>query len=146
MSRPCPFRALLPLLFAGPLLAAEPPVDLRCEYLTQPLAVESPAPRLSWRLRDERRGAAQTAWRVIVASSAERAAIQPACSATGVTAVKPPHAVRRAPCCRAPLDQLTTPTIRSNTCGAAKSTGLPLICGGRLWLGKNVNRSPCRPV
>jgi alpha-L-rhamnosidase len=54
--------------------AAEPPVDLRCESLGQPLAVEGVAPRLSWRLRDARLGAAQTAWRVIVASSAAQAA------------------------------------------------------------------------
>ena len=44
--------------------------------------------------------------------AAAREAIQPVCSATGVTAVKPPQAVRRAPCWMAPLDQLTTPAIR----------------------------------
>lgn len=74
MRRPSPFRLLPLFLLTYALHAAEPPVDLRCEYLAQPLAVESAAPRLSWRLRDERRGAAQTAWRVIVASTAERAA------------------------------------------------------------------------
>jgi alpha-L-rhamnosidase len=50
------------------------PVALRCEYLVAPEAIESPAPRLSWRVESERRGAAQTAWQVRVASSAEKLA------------------------------------------------------------------------
>lgn len=44
--------------------------DLRCEYLTDPTPVETRAPRLSWRLISERRGCAQTAWQIRVASSA----------------------------------------------------------------------------
>ena len=74
MRCPSLLRPLVLLALAAVTQAAEPPVDLRCESLGQPLAVEGVAPRLSWRLRDARRGAAQTAWRVIVASSAARAA------------------------------------------------------------------------
>jgi alpha-L-rhamnosidase len=42
---------------------------LRCEYLTNPLGIDVKQPRLSWELRDERRGARQTAYQIQVASS-----------------------------------------------------------------------------
>jgi alpha-L-rhamnosidase len=47
------------------------PVDLRCEYLTDPLGIDVIAPRLTWRLHDDActRGQRQTACRVLVASS-----------------------------------------------------------------------------
>jgi len=45
------------------------PYDLRCEYLENPLGLDEPHPRLSWKLRDERRGARQRAWQVRVAQS-----------------------------------------------------------------------------
>ncbi len=77
--------ALFVPLFA--LLAAAPAVvraqagttaikltSLRCEYLVAPEAIESPAPRLSWRIEADRRGAAQTAWQVRVASTSEKLA------------------------------------------------------------------------
>jgi len=47
---------------------------LRCEHAVNPLGVEAPAPRLSWRMESDRRGARQTAYRVCVASTAERLA------------------------------------------------------------------------
>ncbi len=47
---------------------------LRTEYLVAPDNIDSPAPRLSWRLESARRGAAQTAWQIRVASSAARLA------------------------------------------------------------------------
>ncbi|HNC25214.1 MAG TPA: alpha-L-rhamnosidase N-terminal domain-containing protein, partial [Opitutaceae bacterium] len=44
-------------------------VQLRCNHLDQPLGVHDPAPRLSWRLAtDGRRGARQTAYRIIVST------------------------------------------------------------------------------
>lgn len=43
---------------------------LRAEYLVDPLAVDVREPRLSWRIDSNRRGARQTAYRVLVASSA----------------------------------------------------------------------------
>jgi alpha-L-rhamnosidase len=57
------------------------PVDLRCEYLENPLGVDSPAPRLSWKLevdngkseirnlKDTPRGVKQTAYQILVATS-----------------------------------------------------------------------------
>ena len=47
------------------------PYDLRCEFFTNPIGIDEPVPRLSWKLRDSRPGARQTAWQVCAASSAE---------------------------------------------------------------------------
>jgi alpha-L-rhamnosidase len=44
---------------------------LRCEYLEHPLGLDMPHPRLSWRPASEKRGAAQSAYRILVASSPE---------------------------------------------------------------------------
>lgn len=47
---------------------------LRCEYLVDPLGIDERIPRLSWRLALPVRGARQVAYRIRVASSAERLA------------------------------------------------------------------------
>src|SRR4051812_31853721 len=39
---------------------------LRCEYVTNPLGIDTPRPRLSWQMSDDRRGARQTAYQVVV--------------------------------------------------------------------------------
>ncbi|HEX7960804.1 MAG TPA: glycoside hydrolase family 78 protein [Terriglobales bacterium] len=44
-------------------------VDLRCEYKINPLGIDSPAPRLSWRLEGTARGIAQTAYQIRVAET-----------------------------------------------------------------------------
>ncbi len=46
--------------------------NLRCEYETNPPAVESPQPELSWWLASAERGQRQTAYQVQVASTVER--------------------------------------------------------------------------
>jgi hypothetical protein len=60
------------------IVAAEvSPVNLRCEYDKDPLAVSSAKPRLSWVLKADAspaRGARQTAYRILVASSPEELA------------------------------------------------------------------------
>jgi alpha-L-rhamnosidase len=43
-----------------------PAQKLRCEYLENPLGIDSPSPRFSWQLNDPRPGARQTAYRVWV--------------------------------------------------------------------------------
>jgi alpha-L-rhamnosidase len=48
------------------------PTDLRCEYLANPLGIDVPEPRLSWKLESSIRGQKQTAYRVLVASSPEK--------------------------------------------------------------------------
>ena len=47
---------------------------LTCEFSTNPLGIDVPAPRLSWRLESGERGQKQTAWQVLVASSDDRLA------------------------------------------------------------------------
>jgi alpha-L-rhamnosidase len=47
---------------------------LRCEYLVAPLGLDERAPRLSWAIESDRRGASQTAYRVRVSSSTEKLA------------------------------------------------------------------------
>ena len=44
-------------------------VDLRCDTLTNPLGLDSPTPRLSWKLDDTRMGARQSAFQIQVATS-----------------------------------------------------------------------------
>ncbi|GGV29508.1 alpha-L-rhamnosidase [Actinomadura cremea] len=43
------------------------PYGLTCESLAVPLGLDEPCPRLSWKLRSERRGDAQTAYRITAA-------------------------------------------------------------------------------
>lgn len=61
------------LLFAivSELAAGVSPVGLRCEYLSNPTGIDEAQPRLSWRVESPERGQKQTAYRLLVASSAE---------------------------------------------------------------------------
>jgi len=45
--------------------------DLRCEYRENPMGIDASAPRLSWQLQSKERGQRQTAYRILVASSAD---------------------------------------------------------------------------
>ena len=49
--------------------------NLRCEYLTNPSGIDIVNPRLSWIIESSLRGERQTAFEVVVASSAEKLAI-----------------------------------------------------------------------
>lgn len=57
---------------ASPLLSATGTdsdctvVQMRCEYRTDPLGIDTPHPRLSWVLDSSRRGCQQTAYRILV--------------------------------------------------------------------------------
>lgn len=42
--------------------------DLRCEYQTNPLGIDAPQPRLSWKLQSQQRGQKQTAYQILVAT------------------------------------------------------------------------------
>ena len=58
-------------MFAGTSVGAGVvPVDLRSDWLTDPIAVSS-VPRLSWRISASERGESQSAWRILVASRLE---------------------------------------------------------------------------
>jgi alpha-L-rhamnosidase len=50
-------------------MTPQAPVRLRCEHLSEPLGVDTAAPRLSWSLESPRRGDLQTAFQVLVSSA-----------------------------------------------------------------------------
>ena len=56
----------------APFMNAEPMENLRCEARTNPAGIDVAAPRLSWVLQSAKRGAAQSAYQVLVASSPEQ--------------------------------------------------------------------------
>ena len=55
------------MLFALPL----EPVSLRCEYRVNPQGIDERQPRLTWQVTSPERGAKQTAYQILVASSRE---------------------------------------------------------------------------
>lgn len=54
---------------AGACSASVSVTKLRCEYLTDPLGIDSSNPRLSWIITSSQRGEMQTAYQILVASS-----------------------------------------------------------------------------
>ena len=66
--------SLAVFLSVGVLLPAEetggpqPPTGLRCEYLVNPLGVDTVKPRLSWILENSERGQGQTSYEILVSS------------------------------------------------------------------------------
>ncbi len=65
------------LLMTSAAQGAESPAEatyLRCEYRVDPLGIDVLQPRLSWEMHDARRGAAQTAYQVLVATTPEKLA------------------------------------------------------------------------
>jgi len=50
------------------------PVELRCDYAVNPLGVDSPNPRLFWKLASSQHNQKQTAYEILAASSAEKLA------------------------------------------------------------------------
>ena len=61
-----------PSIFAAETQGVLRPVDLRCEYRVNPLGLDTPAPRVSWKLEAANptaRGLGQSAYRILVASS-----------------------------------------------------------------------------
>ena len=48
--------------------------NLKCEYFTNPLGIDVPFPRFSWQIFQQKRGAAQSAYRIFVSLSPDEAA------------------------------------------------------------------------
>ncbi|MFX0082571.1 MAG: family 78 glycoside hydrolase catalytic domain [Candidatus Hodarchaeota archaeon] len=46
----------------------QPPFDLRCEYLKNPIELDTPFPRFSWILEHEERNQSQSAYQIIISS------------------------------------------------------------------------------
>lgn len=61
------------LVFSGcePQKITPEAVDLRCEYLSDPLGMDVAKPRLSWKMKKPINGVRQTAYRILVASGDE---------------------------------------------------------------------------
>lgn len=70
MIKNCPLDSPISSLHSGPHMQA--PFHLRCEYLDNPLGIDSPQPRLSWWNLDRRRGAKQSAYQIIAAGSSAK--------------------------------------------------------------------------
>ncbi|TWU19251.1 Bacterial alpha-L-rhamnosidase [Allorhodopirellula heiligendammensis] len=68
------FVLLTCVLVVGVDAAELTPTHLRCEYLDNPIGIDITKPRLSWQVESEDRGQTQSAYRIIVASSAEKLA------------------------------------------------------------------------
>src|SRR3954463_13668607 len=68
MIRRLTFLLVLTCATASP--AAMVVKNLKCEYRTNPLGVDSPKPRLSWTLESDRRGDVQSAYQVVVKDDA----------------------------------------------------------------------------
>jgi alpha-L-rhamnosidase len=49
-------------------------INLKTEYLINPLGIDAPAPRLTWQIQDGREGASQTAYRIIVGTDPDEVA------------------------------------------------------------------------
>jgi alpha-L-rhamnosidase len=60
---------LLPLLVGASALAGLSPKSLRCEYLTNPLGIDTLQPRLSWVVESDQRAQEQSAYQILVASN-----------------------------------------------------------------------------
>jgi alpha-L-rhamnosidase len=44
------------------------PVNLKCEYLINPIGIDAQYPRFTWQLNDNRQGAIQQAWQIVVST------------------------------------------------------------------------------
>ncbi len=71
MVRSVPILASVLFLFLSANRVLAGPVDLRCEHLYQPLGIDAPAPRFSWRSDSTERDWVQSAYEVLVASKPE---------------------------------------------------------------------------
>ncbi len=58
---------------------------LTCEYRSQPLGMDVPAPRLSWLLESPRRGARQTAFQVAAAEDETQLGAERVCCGTAAS-------------------------------------------------------------
>ena len=70
---PLPLLTTAIFLLAGllPLAGAVVPVNLQCEYRSNPAGLDVPQPRLAWQVQSDERDQAQTACEILVAGSQE---------------------------------------------------------------------------
>ncbi|UYQ91954.1 alpha-L-rhamnosidase N-terminal domain-containing protein [Chitinophaga horti] len=63
--------ALLVTASAAAQVRAANPVNLKCEYLVNPIGLDAKQPRFTWQMNDKRPGAAQSAYQLFVYSDAQ---------------------------------------------------------------------------
>jgi alpha-L-rhamnosidase len=62
--------SVLAVLLAAPAACElRAPDGLRCEYMTNPVGIDVASPRFAWEIRDDRRGAVQSAYQILVATA-----------------------------------------------------------------------------
>lgn len=61
-----PFLLLLTVFTSVFTTNANEILNLKCEHLVNPIGIDNPNPRLSWMMDDNRKGAIQLAYRIIV--------------------------------------------------------------------------------
>jgi len=52
-------------------VAAQKPINLKCDSMVTPIGLDTPQPQLSWQLQDDRFAARQTAYQLLVATKSE---------------------------------------------------------------------------
>lgn len=65
------YGVLILFLSAEDLTGPQPPGNLRCEYMTNPLGIDMLEPRFSWIPEHARRGQKQSAYQIIISSLPE---------------------------------------------------------------------------
>ncbi len=68
------FTILYLIVNIAALAAIDPPQNLRADYNTEPLGIDNPTPAFSWIVGDRSRGAMQSAYQLLVSTSAEKLA------------------------------------------------------------------------
>ena len=107
----------------GPLA----PVNLRCEYLKNPVGIDVRQPRFAWVLRHTQRAQMQSAYQVLVASSPEL--LSPEQGRPGGTAARPHPTIRRKWFTAASPWRAITPT--GGKSGTGIRTGTPATTATR---------------
>ena len=59
-----PFAMICSLALTAADRGPQPPSDLRCEYMKNPMGVDTAQPRFFWTLRHDARGQKQTAYQI----------------------------------------------------------------------------------
>lgn len=65
-------KSIAILLFSAAIAHAHSTVDLKVAHQSEPLGIDDAAPRLSWRMEGEKPGLAQSAYRILVATSRDK--------------------------------------------------------------------------
>lgn len=115
------------------------PINLRCEYRGNPLGIDITAPRLSWEVSDDRRGAVQTAYEIQVSTAPDMGEVTTEVEA-GARVLSKDAAVKRASTNRARITDVdrsklvwSSGIVKSNQSTHVVYAGKPLVSGQRYY-------------